>query len=211
VRSNAWWTSLLFGVGSMLFALGALPGYAAQVGTKTDALTFFMGSIFFTTAAYLQFTGAAEPDGALPRVRPRSWWPRTASARSGAIQLAGTLWFNITTFAALSSNLSIAQQDRWVWRPDALGSICFLVASAIALGVVSSGSGWWRPAGRAWKAAALNMVGSVAFGVSAVASYVVKDSGSVRNAKLVNLGTFVGAVCFLVAAIGSRPRDRQPS
>ena len=36
--------------------------------------------------------------------------------------------------------------------------------------------------------------------MSAVAAYVIPDSGELRNVELANLGTFVGAVCFLVAA-----------
>ena len=46
----------------------------------------------------------------------------------------------------------------------------------------------------------LNLVGSIAFGVSAVASYVT-SSGQLLSLALTNLGTFVGAVCFLVGAI----------
>jgi len=197
---------VLFAVGSTFFAVGSVPGYASAVGAGADAATFFCGSLFFTTAAYLQFTGAGRPDDALPTRHPVAWRPGSGTAWAGAIQFAGTLWFNVTTFAATLRNLTVAQQNRWIWRPDALGSICFLVSSAIALAVVAAGTGWWRPGSRDWKAAALNMLGSVAFGVSAVASYVVPDSGTVRNAKLVNLGTFVGAVCFLVAALVVLPR-----
>ena len=51
------------------------------------------------------------------------------------------------------------------------------------------------------------MVGSVAFGVSAIASYVVPASGDVWNAELSNLGTFAGAVCFLIGAILLLPRE----
>jgi hypothetical protein len=43
-------------------------------------------------------------------------------------------------------------------------------------------------------------VGSVAFGVSAIASYVTA-SGQLLSVALTNLGTFVGAVCFLVGAV----------
>ena len=46
----------------------------------------------------------------------------------------------------------------------------------------------------------MNLVGSVAFGVSAVASYVT-SSGQLLSLALTNLGTFVGALCFLVGAI----------
>jgi hypothetical protein len=47
----------------------------------------------------------------------------------------------------------------------------------------------------------LNLVGSIAFGVSAVASYIVPATGQLRNVELSNLGTFVGALCFLIGAI----------
>ncbi len=43
-------------------------------------------------------------------------------------------------------------------------------------------------------------MGSVAFGVSAVASYVT-SSGQLLSVALTNLGTFVGAICFLVGAL----------
>jgi hypothetical protein len=36
----------LFAVGSLLFALGAVPGYASAVGARWDAVTFFIGSLF---------------------------------------------------------------------------------------------------------------------------------------------------------------------
>ena len=50
-----WWIGVLFAIGSVCFTVGALPGYVDWVGTDADAITFFVGSIFFTTAAYLQF------------------------------------------------------------------------------------------------------------------------------------------------------------
>ena len=45
------------------------------------------------------------------------------------------------------------------------------------------------------------MLGSIAFGVSAVAAYVVPATGDVWDAAMSNLGTLVGALCFLVGAI----------
>ena len=49
--------------------------------------------------------------------------------------------------------------------------------------------------------AALNLAGSVAFAVSAVASYVVPDTDRTRNVALMNLGTFLGGLAFLVGAL----------
>ena len=47
----------------------------------------------------------------------------------------------------------------------------------------------------------LNMVGSIAFGISAVASHIVTSTDTMRDAQRANLGTFLGAVCFLVGAV----------
>jgi hypothetical protein len=47
----------------------------------------------------------------------------------------------------------------------------------------------------------INVAGSVAFGISAVAAFVIPSSGEVWNAELSNLGTLVGALCFLAGAI----------
>ncbi len=43
-----WWIGVLFMLGSVCFALGAVPGYDHWVGTTTDDITFFVGSLFFT-------------------------------------------------------------------------------------------------------------------------------------------------------------------
>jgi hypothetical protein len=183
-----WWIGVLFMVGAACFAVGAAPGYAQLVGAHTDNVTYFVGSIFFTSAAFLQFREAVANGARLDR------W-------AGGVQLVGTVFFNFSTGHALFTDLSASQTDRLVWRPDALGSICFLVASELAL--IAVGGNWvsWRPKLMSWWIAALNMVGSIAFGVSAVASYVIVDSGLVRNAHRANLGTFVGAVCFFVGAL----------
>lgn len=187
---------ILFMIGSACFALGALPGYLDAVGVTVDGVTFFIGSLFFTSAGYGQFLQARGSGG---RGRgSREWW-------AASIQLAGTLFFNASTLHALATGLSAAEADQQVWRPDAFGSICFLVASGLSLSL-AGGLLSWRPQDREWWIAALNMLGSIAFGVSAVASYVVPDSGLPRNVTLTNLGTFVGALCFLLGAYLLLPR-----
>ncbi len=47
----------------------------------------------------------------------------------------------------------------------------------------------------------MNLGGSIAFGASAVASYIVPETGQLLNVTLTNLGTFVGAVLFLAGAV----------
>ena len=91
--------------------------------------------------------------------------------------------------------------DERVWRPDALGSIAFLVASGLAWYEVCHGWWAWRPHSMGWWITVVNLVGSIAFGVSAVAAYVVPTTDSLRHVEISNLGTFVGALCFLAGAI----------
>jgi hypothetical protein len=50
-----WWIGLLFVVGSACFVLGPIPAYVAAVGSYGAAVTFFVGSLFFTTASYLSY------------------------------------------------------------------------------------------------------------------------------------------------------------
>jgi len=54
----------------------------------------------------------------------------------------------------------------------------------------------------------LNMVGSVAFGVSAIAAKIL-STGELRNVALANLGTFIGALCFLAGAVLLIPDEQE--
>lgn len=49
--------------------------------------------------------------------------------------------------------------------------------------------------------AAVNLAGCVAFGISAVASYVVPSTGGVVDLAAANAFTALGALCFLVGAV----------
>ena len=121
------------------------------------------------------------------------WW-------AAAIQLVGTLFFNASTFAATLGDLSTQQDRRLIWAPDIVGSTCFLVASWLAYSEVVSRH-WWTPErDLGWGISALNLGGAVAFGIAAVGARYLVSSGDEANVTLVNLGTFVGAVCFFVGA-----------
>ena len=57
VRLNAT-IAWLFMIGSACFALGTVPAYASAVGATADAITFFIGSLFFTSASFSQLVQA---------------------------------------------------------------------------------------------------------------------------------------------------------
>ncbi len=211
-READWWVAACFAVGSTCFILGATPPYADAFGITVDSWTYFIGSIWFTTAAWLQVLVSTGAIGQGTRTRRAARWrtvaraPREAGWWAGIVQFFGTLCFNVSTFLALEQGLSASQANHRVWAPDAFGSIAFLVASALAYAVVKRPWITWRPKDLDWSVATLNMVGSIAFGASAVAAKVLTD-GSLRNAELANSGTWVGGVCFLLGAIFLIPEE----
>ncbi|MBM3666945.1 MAG: hypothetical protein FJW90_05605 [Actinobacteria bacterium] len=79
-------------------------------------------------------------------------------------------------------------------RERRLGSICFLVAGVLAEIAI------WGPPAPARRSASLNRLGSIAFGVSAVAAYVVPDTDDLLDAALATSATLLGALCFFWAA-----------
>jgi len=199
---RGWWIAILFMTGAGCFALASLPT-AAQLLGPAAAWVFFIGSLFFTSAAYLQFFEAVnegddlegrDRGGRLVGSRSRSlgWWAAT-------IQLIGTVAFNVSTFNALR-DLSTWQAETLVWVPDVLGSICFLVASGLVILETHD-----RIRGMLFRSlesriAALNMIGSIAFGIAAAGAFVIPSSGDVFSVTVVNVFTFIGAIMFLVGA-----------
>ncbi len=140
------------------------------------------------------------PDRARVQALPWAWRPGDKNWLAAATQFPGTLFFNISTFVATAHNLTVAQADRHVWRPDMFGSILFLVASAYALSALGVEFRRLRLRPLPWSIAWINMLGSVAFMASALAGFVLPKSGDMVDISLANSGTVLGAVCFLLAA-----------
>jgi hypothetical protein len=199
----------LFIIGSALFALGSVPAYLNAVGATVDSVTYFVGSIFFTAASFAQLLQAETPamtevdsDSQHQRapVRFRAWLPHDRNWLAAITQFPGTVFFNISTLAALVHNATVKQQDRRIWRPDFYGSTLFLVASVFAILAIgrflsfrSRVFPWWI----AW----LNMIGSILFMASALASYVLPRTGELINSQISIIGTLLGALCFLFGAV----------
>jgi hypothetical protein len=186
------WMALLFAAGSACFLVGPFPGYAQLVGATAVGVTFFVGSILFTGGGAVQ-SWLAFPDRGSAGAGRAAWW-------AAIIQSAGTLFFNVTTFHSLSTLPDDAGYDRLVWRPDAFGSICFLVSGVIAYRAAPRHG--WRPArgGHGWWEPSVNLLGCVLFGISAVAGYLVPASGSILDLAAANWTTGLGAACFLACA-----------
>ena len=175
----------LFAVGSTLFAIGTAPGFAALAGAEATNVACFLGSWFFTSAAFIQLRLSAPVMG--------------VGRLSAATQFAGSLLFNVSTGSAVWAHRAPIEQ-RLVWTPDAVGSAAFLISGVLGIAAAATAVGLLAPRSRDWQAAWINMIGCVAFGISAVAAFV-RASGVTEDAVLANVGTFVGAICFLVAAL----------
>jgi hypothetical protein len=209
-------TGVLFVIGSALFALGAILDVLRDQ-PELAGWTYFIGSIFFTTAAALQWLSSRaevvrEPSDDLERrVLERA---RNVDWSSAAIQLVGTVLFNVSTVrAATLEDLSVQQENQLVWAPDGYGSILFLVSSLLAFMPEVRARRHAHARSRSWRIAALNVAGSVFFGLSAIGAFTLAESGDLLNTRWSNLGTFLGALCFLVAAaMLTRPsREQAPT
>lgn len=183
----------LFAVGSSFFALATLPGFSAVAGAGAANWLCFIGSWFFTSAAWMQLA-LATPAAKL------EWL-------SAAIQFAGTVLFNISTGSAVWAHATGVRRH-YVWAPDALGSIAFLVSAALGVAAATIAIGLIAFGSRDWQAEWVNMVGSIAFGISAVGAFV-RRTGITEDQLVANLGTFIGALCFLGAALLVLPRFRK--
>lgn len=201
VRLNAT-VAWLFMIGAACFVTASVPAYVDATGGWVDGVTYFVGSLFFTTASAGQLLQAQTPsmtrvDEMSQHVRaPVRWWawlPHDRAWWGATTQFPGTLLFNVSTFAALAHNASVAEANRHVWRPDMYGSTLFLVASTF--GVLAAGGARSLP----WRIAWLNMLGSILFMASALASYVL-PTGEVVSTRVSVAGTLLGAACFLLGA-----------
>ena len=102
-------------IGSTLFALASIPVFFSSVPAGLIAFTYFVGSLFFTCAAYLSFLQVVNPmanpfQTSVPSSRTYrllGWRPREIAWWATGVQLVGTLWFNVSTFSAMGSDLMV--------------------------------------------------------------------------------------------------------
>lgn len=196
-----------FAVGSLLFVVGVpLSLMASDSAPVVSGWTFFAGSVFFTSAATLQVTTSW-------RTVRRERAAGTASAYDSAeltaswVQWIGTVAFNVTTLrAAVEATGAADPSTAAIWRPDAVGSILFLVSSAIALVPEVRKHRHGHARDRSWAIAAANMVGSVLFGISAVGAFTSRSTGDLVSLSWDDWGCALGGVCFLIGALLLLPR-----
>jgi hypothetical protein len=197
----SWWIAVLFLIGSGQFALA---GFVSIDSPDTMWLNpvFFTGSLFFTSAAYLQWLEAVNGDveEADAGWRWFAWRPRNLGYMAGLVQLAGTVLFNFNTADAMIASLDWVEADLLVWTPNILGCICFLIASYLAYIEVSNAWMSIQPRHLSWWIGIINLLGSVAFFFSALNAFTAPGPQSLEAARMASIYTFSGALCFLAGS-----------
>ena len=156
----------------------------------------FIGAWFFTAAGLVQLLlsgDATVPVSFGPGRMVRAEW------LCAATQTFGTILFNVDTAAALSAR-TVSAEKHLIWTPDAGGSVAFLISGVLAFVAYAHDGRWFDPTKVDWWSVLINFIGCVAFGVAAVASYILPN-GDVLNVGVSNNGTFIGALGFLVSSL----------
>lgn len=212
-KAYNWAVGAIFAVGSFLFMLGSvmslMPAGPWQPSAFCTNIVFFLGSVPFTTAGYLQHFQAANAseftlDAQTPgrrRISAIGWHPQSAGWLSTFTQFIGTVAFNFNTFDAILAPNAWYAQDIAIWIPDMAGSVLFLVSGYLAF-IETSHRYWsWRPKDLAWQIVFVNLIGCIAFMTAAILAYVPSgpEPSWIVPASIVHL--LIGAFCFLVGAL----------
>jgi hypothetical protein len=213
-RQLNWWIGTIFALGALLFGLGSVlslaPGLARAWSLDAAVVNaiFFAGSIPFTTAAYLQLFQAANADGSAARQTRGSrrrvafgWRPSDIGWLSSALQLVGTVLFNVNTLDAMLPGLDWLQQDLAIWAPDVAGSILFLASGYLAFGETCHAHWAWKPASLSWWVTFVNLLGCVAFMISAVFAFAPPGTPDVNALTISITFTLLGAIGFLIGSL----------
>lgn len=175
-----------FFLGGSLFAVGAALAQREVGSLVTVNVTYLVGGFFFCLGGYVSILLAP------PHQRP---W------RSAVVLFAGSLWFAVSLVAAFASGLTPRQSDGWIWLPDIVGCVCFLVSGHLAMLDVGAGRVRLLPRVLDWWVAAVNQLGSILFFLAGLAAFTRPATSHALDASLVNWGTFAGAVCFAAGGV----------
>lgn len=168
-------------------------------------VTYLVGGCFFSLGGYASILLATEAPAdtrtAPAAVQMRWWRSRQRGWRSAVVLFAGTLLFAVSLVAAFASGLTPRQSNGWIWLPDILGCVCFLVSGHLAMLEVCEGRIRVRASIPGWWVVAINQLGSIVFFLAGIAAFTRPATSRALDIGLVNWGTFVGAVCFAVGGV----------
>ncbi|WP_460802299.1 hypothetical protein [Microbacterium sp. GXF6406] len=194
--------SIYFIIGGSLFAIGSAASIWGFGSVAFTNWVCFIGAWFFTTAGLFQLFLSGDATVSLGAGQGRAF---RAEWLAAATQSFGTILFNVSTTTALTAK-SVAVEKHFVWNPDAGGSAAFLISAFfVYVAFYRDEDTLWGPKQPGWWSAHVNMIGCIAFGISAVGAFILND-GSTKNAGIANWGTFIGALCFVGASVIALPQ-----
>ena len=204
-QEGDWWIASTFIVGSILFAAGAVLPTLPRVPSQTILSVYLIGSTLYLIGATVQLVRgrhmaihSASGPQAVRRFANRN-------SLAATIQVAGAIFFQVSATGDLLRFISPTHQERILWVPDLTGAICFVVASAMFFSLqypIQHRKG--NPISDR-TLALLNIWGSLFFVASAIGTYVPALTEESLYPKLANIGTFIGAIFFLVSSIPGLP------
>ncbi len=209
-QSLTWWIAVLFMIGSACFVAGSVMSlyFPHSFSSLSTNMTYFIGSLFFTAAAYGQYLEVINADITNDAYLSAGetewiWWawrPKNLGFISSACQLAGTILFNINTFNCFYDGLSYVAMDIVIWLPNLIGSILFLIAAVFAWLEIFHDKQVKPFYSVTWWIVWINLLGSILFQRSAFRSFIYVDSGEQVNEMIALRATLFGAVCFFIGA-----------
>lgn len=200
--------SILFMIGAFCFIAASAMSLQGIYSHFIINITYFIGSLFFTSAAYGQYLEAINADitnESHLHSKKREWiWfafrAHNLGYLSSLTQLIGTLLFNLNTFAGFYNYQHPITEDIIVWMPNLLGSILFLIASFFAWLEIYQDSDIKAFQTTSWWIVWSNNFGSLFFQISAIASFILINTQAI-NASLALQYTLFGGICFFIGAL----------
>jgi hypothetical protein len=201
--------AISFVLGGSLFALGALLAQTSDDAARAIDTVYLVGGFFFSLGGYASVLQAGnapteiDRHGSLTAARWQ-WWdlrPHNLGWLSAAVLFLGTLLFAVSLVAAFGQDLTVRQANTWIWIPDMLGCVCFLVSGHLALLEICHGRIGVRVHEIGWWIVFVNQVGSVLFFLAGLAAYTRPATSTALDLGLANWGTFLGAVCFVIGGV----------
>jgi hypothetical protein len=191
-----------FIIGAGLFFLASLLSLLNIGSAFTQNLIYFIGSAFFTLAAYLQYLQSinnSEDIHLRDSSTPWRWWawlPQRIDFWVVFTQLIGTIFFNFNTFDGFVSHTT-EESLVGIWMPDTLGSILFLISGALGVIEFNHHLVFWPRRSLQSSITIINFWGCVLFMGSAIVALVVFLSPSAWSAQASLAMTAAGALAFL--------------
>lgn len=212
-----WLIATLFMIGASCFIIASAMSLDQTYSSFEINSIYFIGSLFFTSAAYgqyLEVINADITDKSHIQSKKRKWvWfafrRRNLGYLSSITQLVGTIFFNFNTLFSFNTFINPLTSDVLVWLPNMLGSILFLTASFFAWLEIYKDKHIKKFRSTSWWIVWSNNFGSIFFQISAVASFVYLDSKVLNETMAINY-TLLGAVCFFIGAFLLIIETREP-